>query len=161
MRGVSAASASVAWASGSQGTVLRTSDGGATWKRLAVDGAAGLDFRDVDAIDQRIAYVLSIGSGPQSRIYKTADAGVTWTLQFTNTDPPGFYDAMSFGRSPRPGLRRFESTGALSSCLDRMNGGTSSTPCISAYLTRPALPTKVVCRERLNVLAVIEQKQGV
>ncbi len=83
LRGVSAASASVAWASGSQGTVLRTSDGGATWKRLAVDGA-GLDFRDVDAIDERIAYVLSIGSGPQSRIYKTTDAGVSWTLQFTN-----------------------------------------------------------------------------
>ena len=95
LRGVSAVSGQVAWASGSASTVLRTADGGATWQKLTVT-TDQLDFRDIDAIDARTAYVLSIGNGPASRIYKTTDAGTTWTLQFKNDDPKAFYDAMSF-----------------------------------------------------------------
>src|SRR6185503_13342486 len=81
LRGISAFSERVAWASGASGKVLRTNDGGTTWKQLTVTNDA-LDFRDVDAISERVAYVLSIGNGPASRIYKTIDAGKTWTLQF-------------------------------------------------------------------------------
>jgi photosystem II stability/assembly factor-like uncharacterized protein len=95
LRGVSAISERIAWASGADSTVLRTTDGGATWKKLTVT-ADKLDFRDIDAVDARTAYVLSIGNGPASRIYKTTDAGATWTLQFKNEDPKAFYDAMSF-----------------------------------------------------------------
>ncbi len=95
LRGVSAVSERVAWASGSNSTVLRTEDGGATWKKLTVTSDK-LDFRDIDAIDARTAYVLAIGNGDASRIYKTSDAGATWTLQFRNTEPQAFYDAMSF-----------------------------------------------------------------
>ena len=95
LRGVSAVSDRIAWASGADSTVLRTTDGGATWKKLVVT-TDKLDFRDIDAIDGNIAYVLSIGNGPASRIYKTTDAGATWTLQFKNEDPKAFYDAMSF-----------------------------------------------------------------
>lgn len=95
LRGVSAVSESVAWASGSGATVLRTSDGGLTWSKLKVTDEP-LDFRDIDAIDAQTAYVLSIGNGPVSRIYKTTDAGATWTMQFQNKDPKGFLDAMSF-----------------------------------------------------------------
>lgn len=95
LRGVSAVNERVAWASGSGSTVLRTDDGGATWKKLSVTGDV-LDFRDIDAIDTSTAYVLSIGNGAASRIYKTVDSGTTWTLQFRNEDPKVFLDAMSF-----------------------------------------------------------------
>jgi photosystem II stability/assembly factor-like uncharacterized protein len=95
LRGVSAVSARVAWASGSGSTVLRTDDGGATWKKIIVTSDA-LDFRDIDAIDENTAYVLSIGNGAASRIYKTLDGGATWVLQFRNEDPKVFLDAMSF-----------------------------------------------------------------
>ena len=95
LRGVSAISDRVAWASGADSTVLRTNDGGVTWNKLTVTSDK-LDFRDIDAIDARTAYVLSIGNGQASRIYKTSDAGATWTLQFKNEDPKAFYDAMSF-----------------------------------------------------------------
>jgi photosystem II stability/assembly factor-like uncharacterized protein len=95
LRGVSAVNERVAWASGSGSTVLRTTDGGATWTTLTVT-TDKLDFRDVDAIDENTAYVLSIGNGPDSRIYKTTDSGATWTLQFKNEDPKAFLDAMSF-----------------------------------------------------------------
>jgi hypothetical protein len=96
LRGISAASERVIWASGSGGTILRTGDGGRSWQRVSPPDTSGLDFRDVDAIDERTAYALSIGPGDASRIYKTADAGATWTLQFRNTDQQAFYDAMAF-----------------------------------------------------------------
>ena len=95
-RGVSAVSASVAWASGSHGTVARTVDGGVTWEAMVVPGAEILDFRDIEAFDANTAYVLSIGPGDRSRIYKTMDGGRTWTLQFKNLNPKAFFDAMAF-----------------------------------------------------------------
>ncbi|HKR60281.1 MAG TPA: YCF48-related protein, partial [Pyrinomonadaceae bacterium] len=95
LRGVSAVNNQVAWAGGSDSTVLRTEDGGATWNKLTVTSDK-LDFRDIDAIDERTAYVLAIGNGEASRIYKTTDAGATWVLQFKNTEAKAFYDSMSF-----------------------------------------------------------------
>ena len=96
LRGVSAVSEKVAWASGNKGAVVRTIDGGASWTVRPVPGAEALDFRDIEAIDADTAYVLSIGPGDKSRIYKTADGGRTWLLQFTNADPKAFYDAIAF-----------------------------------------------------------------
>ncbi len=96
LRGVSAVTEKVAWASGSGNTILRTEDGGATWTKLASPTADRLDFRDIDAVSERSAYVLSIGAAGASRIYRTDDAGATWTLQFTNEDPDAFFDAMAF-----------------------------------------------------------------
>jgi photosystem II stability/assembly factor-like uncharacterized protein len=76
LRGVSAPSARVAWASGAGGTVLLTTDGGRGWRVRPVPGAAALDFRDVDAFDERVAYVLSIGPGAAGRIARLdLDAG--------------------------------------------------------------------------------------
>jgi photosystem II stability/assembly factor-like uncharacterized protein len=95
LRGVSAVNEMVVWSSGSSSTVLRTSDGGITWKKLSVT-TDQLDFRDIDAVDAKTAYLLSIGNGPASRIYKTTDGGLTWTLQFKNEDSKAFFDAMSF-----------------------------------------------------------------
>lgn len=101
LRGISAVSDRVAWASGANGTVLRTIDGGASWQRLQIPGSDKLDFRDVDAIDDKVAYVLSIGPGEASRIFKTADGGETWAEQFVNRDPKAFFDAMSFWDAQR------------------------------------------------------------
>lgn len=95
-RGVSAVSATVAWASGERGTYARTTDGGLTWQVGVVPEAAELDFRDVDAFDANTAYLLSIGEGEKSRIYKTTDGGAHWTLQFKSTKPAAFFDAMAF-----------------------------------------------------------------
>ena len=95
LRGISAVNRRVAWASGSGSTVLRTEDGGASWKKITVTSDK-LDFRDIDAIDEKTTYVLSIGNGDASRIYKTTDGGATWRLQFRNDDPKVFLDAMSF-----------------------------------------------------------------
>ena len=55
-----------------------------------------MDFRGIRAIDDRTAYLMSAGAGDASRIYKTIDAGEHWTLQFTNTEPKGFFDSIAF-----------------------------------------------------------------
>lgn len=96
LRGVSAVSRSVAWASGSGGTYARTTDGGANWQSAVLPGASQLDFRDVEAVDANTAYLLSIGPGEQSRIYKTTDGGRNWALQFTNHNTKAFFDAFAF-----------------------------------------------------------------
>lgn len=96
LRGVSAASDTVAWTSGNKGTIVRTTDGGASWAKLAVPDAGALDFRDIEAFGADTAYVLAIGPGDKSRIYKTEDGGRTWALQFTNPDSRAFYDAIAF-----------------------------------------------------------------
>ena len=126
LRGVSAVSRSVAWASGSSGTVIRTADGGTTWHTLTVPDAAQLDFRDIDAVSERVAYVLSIGPGDASRIYKTSDAGATWTLQFRNADPKAFFDAMAF-RDARRGLAFSDSVDKASIVLRTDDGGSTWT----------------------------------
>jgi len=96
LRGVSAVDARTVWASGSGGAWLVTIDGGSVWRAAKVPGAEALDFRGIRAIDGRTAYVMSSGPGDKSRIYKTSDAGEHWTLQFTNADPKGFFDAIAF-----------------------------------------------------------------
>ncbi len=101
LRGISAVDSKVAWASGTGGTVLLTIDGGATWNRKVVPGAETSDFRDIEAFDDRTAYVLSIGAGKLSRIYTTSDGGSTWALQLTNPDPTGFLDALAFWNADR------------------------------------------------------------
>ena len=95
-RGLSVVSPAVVWASGTNGTYARTTDAGKTWKSAAVPGAEGLDFRDVHAVDDKAAYLLSAGQGALSKVYKTVDAGKTWALQFTNPDASGFLDAIAF-----------------------------------------------------------------
>ena len=94
-RGVSAVSRQVAWASGTHGAYLRTTDG-RLWIHDHVPNAESLDFRAVVAFSADEAFLMSAGSGGQSRIYHTGDAGRHWQLQFTNQNPKGFFDSMVF-----------------------------------------------------------------
>ena len=140
LRGVSAASATVAWASGAGGTLLRTADGGATWKKLAIPGAETLDFRDIDAVSERAAYALSIGPGEASRIYKTVDAGARWDLQFTNSEPKAFFDAMAFWDAQR-GLAVSDSIDGAFVIIRTGDGGRTWTR-VPASKLPPALPNE-------------------
>ena len=80
LRGLHVLSDTVVWASGTDGTVLRTVDGGANWKRRIVKGAEKLDFRDIHAFDANNAVILSAGT--PARVYRTEDAGKTWAQSF-------------------------------------------------------------------------------
>ncbi|WP_329222587.1 oxidoreductase [Streptomyces sp. NBC_01485] len=95
-RGLAAVDRATAWVAGTQGTVLRTADGGASWRNVSPPGAADLQFRDIEAFDARRAVVLAIGEGEASRVYRTEDGGATWTESFRNTDAHAFYDCLAF-----------------------------------------------------------------
>ena len=97
LRGIHALGGGVAWASGTEGTVLRTTDDGLSWQRCPTPPAAEhLDFRGIQAFDRDTALVMSSGKGDLSRLYKTTDGCQTWKLVFTNPDKDGFWDAVSF-----------------------------------------------------------------
>jgi len=96
LRGVSAVTRNVVWASGSGGTWLRTADGGATWHAGKVPGAEDLDFRGIQALSETTAVLMSAGPGTKSRVYKTTDSGSHWELLFTNPDAEGFWDSIAF-----------------------------------------------------------------
>jgi len=139
LRGVSAVSERVAWASGSGSTVLRTNNGGTRWQKLTVTND-NVDFRDIDAINAETAYALSVGNGPASRIYKTSDAGATWTLQFKNENPKAFLDAMSFWDADH-GIVFGDSIDGQLDILITENGGNTWSRLSSPNLP-PALPNE-------------------
>jgi photosystem II stability/assembly factor-like uncharacterized protein len=94
LRGVSVVDDRTAWASGSKGTVLRTVDGGKTWRAAKIPGAETLDFRDIEAFGADTAYVLAIGR--PAKIFKTENGGESWTEQYTDDRPGIFLDALAF-----------------------------------------------------------------
>ena len=101
LQAVSPVSPRVVWVSGVAGTYAVTTDGGNTWRAGVVPGAEALQFRDVEGVSAKVAYLMSAGVGTDSRIYKTEDGGATWTLQFQNEDPNGFYDCFAFWNQKR------------------------------------------------------------
>jgi photosystem II stability/assembly factor-like uncharacterized protein len=120
---VSPVNSRVVWASGRGGTFVVTTDGGQTWKAGVVPGAEGLQFRDVQGVSDKVAYLLSIGSGTDSRIYKTTDGGATWTLQFQNQDNAAFYDCFAFW-TPERGIAQSDSVNGRFPAIRTTDGNT-------------------------------------
>ena len=124
-RGLDAVSRRVVWVGGSDGAVLRTTDGGATWKDVSPNNTKGLLFRDVEARDARHASVLAIGEGDASRIYTTDNGGRSWDLAFVNDDPAAFYDCMAFYPGGRHGLAVSDPVNGKFRILATRDGGHS------------------------------------
>lgn len=94
LRGLHVLDANHIWASGSQGTIVNSNDGGKSWKVRTVQGAEELDFRDIHAIDD--GTVVAMTSGTPARIYRTTNGGISWKLCYNNPDEKVFLDALSF-----------------------------------------------------------------
>jgi photosystem II stability/assembly factor-like uncharacterized protein len=112
---VSPVNSRVVWASGQGGTFTVTTDGGDTWRSGTVPdaAAAGEEFRDVQGVSDKIAYLMSIGNNTNDfKIYKTVDGGDNWTLEFTNSLTNAFYDCMAFW-TPRRGLAHSDSVNGV------------------------------------------------
>src|SRR5246127_3929829 len=64
LRGIHNVGGGVAWASGTNGTVLRTEDGGYLWQTCTIPPRAEkLDFRGIQAFDEKTAIVIPPGKG--------------------------------------------------------------------------------------------------
>lgn len=94
LRGLSVVSPTVAWASGARGTVLHTLDGGVTWTRDSVAGAAALDLRSIAATSAKVAHALSIADS--GRVFRTTDGGRTWSVRYLGLRKGSFFDAIRF-----------------------------------------------------------------
>src|ERR1700758_3425069 len=134
---VSPVNSRVVWASGRGGTFVVTTNGGKTWKAGVVPGAEALQFRDVQGVSDKVAYLQSIGNNPTDfRIYKTVDGGATWTMQFQNQTPGAFYDCFAFW-TPNRGISHSDSVNGVFPDLRTTNGKTWQS--ISGNMP-PALP---------------------
>jgi photosystem II stability/assembly factor-like uncharacterized protein len=94
LRGVSVVDDRTAWASGAEGTVLRTVDGGSTWAILPVPGAETTDFRDIEAFGPDGAVVMGVDR--PAKIFRTTDGGKTWTQTYSDDSPGIFLDGLAF-----------------------------------------------------------------
>jgi photosystem II stability/assembly factor-like uncharacterized protein len=138
---VSPVNPQIVWASGRNGTFTLTTDGGKTWKAGVVPGAEALQFRDVQGVSAKVAYLLSIGtsgSPTDFRIYKTEDGGATWTMQFENQNPAAFYDCFAFW-TPKKGIAHSDSVNGVFPDLRTTDGTTWQD--ISGNMP-PALPSE-------------------
>jgi photosystem II stability/assembly factor-like uncharacterized protein len=123
LQAVSPVDSQVVWASGVDGTWALTTDGGEHWVSHQVPGAETLEFRDVQGVSDKVAYLLASGVGTDSRIYKTEDGGATWTLQAQNQDPNGFWDCLAFW-TPTQGLTMADASNGRFPVLRTLDGET-------------------------------------
>lgn len=126
LRGIDSVDGTVAWASGTAGTVLRTIDGGAHWQKCAIPGPDGdsLDFRGVEGFNANTAIAMASGPGDKSRLYKTTDGCRSWKLLFKNPDAPkGFFD--SFWMNGPRGMLVGDPVGGKFVVFRTANGGKS------------------------------------
>lgn len=93
-RGLCVVNSKVIWASGSQGTIIRSVDGGASWSVSRIKEAAKIEFRDIEATSKDDAIVL--GAGSPALVYQTSDGGQTWTQRYRNDNAKIFFDAFGF-----------------------------------------------------------------
>jgi photosystem II stability/assembly factor-like uncharacterized protein len=124
LRGLTVACESVAWASGSRGTFLRSTDGGVTWHADSVAGATSFDFRAIHAFDGKRAFVASAGEAEKglARIFATNDGGGRWQLAFATEERGAFLDAISFW-DERSGLALSDPVGGRFFLLRTDDGG--------------------------------------
>ncbi|MBI5472370.1 MAG: T9SS type A sorting domain-containing protein [Ignavibacteriae bacterium] len=71
----------VAWAGGTGGVVLRTTNGGTTWQSVGGGAIGTADVYSGDALDANTAYVTTSPSA--TYIYKTTNGGALWTQVYT------------------------------------------------------------------------------
>ncbi|WP_346856607.1 hypothetical protein [uncultured Draconibacterium sp.] len=94
LRGLHVVDENVVWASGSDGIVLLSKDGGETWKVNEVPGAEANDFRSIYAWDEKCAMVFGV-AGPEFG-YKTEDGGNSWEVVFRDTTQALFFNSLKF-----------------------------------------------------------------
>lgn len=94
IRGLSVVNDSIIWLSGSHGYISRSTNGGRTFEVKKINGYDSLDFRDIEAFDEKEAVVLNAGS--PAYIFKTNDGGITWKLVYINKQKEIFLNGMDF-----------------------------------------------------------------
>jgi photosystem II stability/assembly factor-like uncharacterized protein len=94
IRGLFALNDSTIWASGSNGYIGKSTNGGKTWAFNQIAGYDSAEFRDIEVFDEQTILVMS--SVMPACILKSTDAGNTWKEVFRDDRPEAFLDAIDF-----------------------------------------------------------------
>ncbi|GAB3331946.1 hypothetical protein GCM10027429_10810 [Marivirga atlantica] len=81
------------WASGTNATILFSSNAGNTWETFHFEQADSLQFRAIKAISSNEALVMSAGEGPASQIFKFSKIS-GWKSLYIMPHSEGFLDAI-------------------------------------------------------------------
>lgn len=107
------------WASGDNGVVLHTSDGGANWLQCGTFSSSNV--YNICAVNSDTALVC-VDADNDARIYRTADAGSTWSLAYQNIETGAFLDAVCM-LDPQNGYALGNPVGGQWVLLRTTNGG--------------------------------------
>jgi photosystem II stability/assembly factor-like uncharacterized protein len=93
------------WASGTQGTVGHSEDGGKSWQFQQIVGAEKLDFRDLAIQSAKEVMLMSAGPSEEGKasIWQTKDGGNTWKIIFEKKEPGYFFDCLQWDQKKQTG----------------------------------------------------------
>ncbi|MCX6299789.1 MAG: oxidoreductase, partial [Bacteroidetes bacterium] len=94
LRGLSVVDAQTIWASGNNGMVAKSVDGGSHFEWIKVTGYEKRDFRDIEGFDKNTAVIMGVDA--PAIILRTTDGGQHWQKVFEDTTKGMFLDAMDF-----------------------------------------------------------------
>ena len=94
IRGLCVVDDKTIWASGSNGMIARSVDGGANFIWMQIPNFEKRDLRDIEAFDSNTAIIIAIAE--PAHILKTVDGGKTWKIVFADSTKGMFLDALSF-----------------------------------------------------------------
>lgn len=101
-RGLAALSEFEMWTSGSKGTVLFTNNSGISFDTLNPVGFSRKDFRDIHAVNNQIAIIMS--AGDSAVILKTTNHGKTWKTVYADNRPGIFLDVLEINSQTGVGI---------------------------------------------------------
>lgn len=86
------------WISGSKGSVLKSTDGGISWKNVCPMQFKDFDFRGIAILNKNEIIAMSAGDGSEGKAFciKTNDGGQNWEVILTKTEKGVFFDTIKF-----------------------------------------------------------------
>ena len=94
IRGLAVPNTNTIWASGSEGSIAKSVNGGTNFEWMQVNGYETRDFRSIHAWDDKEAIIVAIEA--PAIILKTKDGGNSWYKVYENADTLMFLDAIHF-----------------------------------------------------------------
>lgn len=94
LRGLHVVSDKIIWASGSNGYIARSTNGGASFSFQQMFAHEKAELRDIYAFDSAHALVMS--SVQPGAIFQTENGGKTWNMVLEDKRPEAFFDGMDF-----------------------------------------------------------------